>query len=599
MIEISSEDPVAEIHGRLERVVHSSDFDDMLNELRDHPFKTPSYNGTRSALMDRWIIQKGIAPLFCYEYRKGTDTNTVVVLGLDETRYDENTTIEDIYTKHLDEFDALLPPDVKTRGIDPTNVLFFLCPPDYLHKLRPYVQNPEEVYSFYRGRAEEEYQAESAKKQAKDKELEVFEDTTQGAVMLENIVRKLIKLRGSDIHLETNHGNHRVRYRVDGKLVAGTAVHTVTKEEVEKISEASYKQLVGAIRAKSKGIIFHEHRLPQDGGYEVPTNILREHNIEGDYQFRVATVPTPYGEDVVMRIHEKGRPMPLDKLGFLPEITEALARLAKRPNGIILATGPTGSGKTTTLYSMIQAVNHASKKIITFEDPIERDIMGLEQIQVRADIDLTFARLTSAALRYDPDIMLIGEMKDDQTAEAAIRAALTGHLVYSTLHTNDAASSILRLGRMLPQGGEIDMQATLRAVLAQRLVRTLVNEAASESIDISPQLTRLTGIEFDYPIGLPSPKVDSAYRGRVPVGELFIVNDEARDCIVKKDFSVSTYRRIAEKAGMITLLESGLRMAIGRTTSLDEIVDLVGEDEFREKGKIVKAIFDKHYRDKK
>ncbi len=577
-----------DVHSRLEEILQPNNFDEMLNEVRDYPFMLPSKNGTRTAIMDNWISKKGIVPALYYEFKEeGGEDRALAVLGLDEARFDENVTLDDVYTMNMDDFDMIMPETLKKEGISSTNVLLFLCPMDYIHKLRPYVLDPGEVFSFYRER-----------EQGERKEAEVYEDTTEGKMMLENIVSKAIKIKASDIHLETNHGNYRIRFRVDGKLLVNTAIHSTTQEEIDKISHKSYKQVIGAIKATGDGIKHHEHRLPQDGKYEIPKEILRQHRISGDYQFRVATVPTPYGEDVVMRLHEKGRPMPLEELGFIPEITDSLARLSGRSHGLILATGPTGSGKTTTLYSMIQRVNHPDKKIITFEDPIERDVMGLEQIQVRPDIDVTFARMTSAALRYDPDIMLIGEMKDDETAEAAIRAALTGHLVYSTLHTNDAASTILRLARMLPDGGEVDMQATLRAVLAQRLVR-LINHKDVEEGDISPYLTELTRVTFDYPIKLLCPKSDSSYKGRLPLGELFIINDEARDHIVQRDFSISTYKRIARESGMINMFESGLRKVIDGSTSINEIVRLMGEDEFRDQGQFVKDVFDKHYYDKR
>lgn len=569
------------VHSRLENIIAHGELDDILNEIRDNPF-FPSDSSKGNGIVDR-LVEKGVMPLLYYE-QEG-----VVVFAVSSEKHNDDYTADELYTDHLSDLDTILPAKVHATGIDSTTAILYFCSTADMHKLKPYVVDPQEVFAFYRNRQDEEFR--------QTEQFEGYLDTTAGSEMLEKIICKAIKIGASDIHIETNHGNYRIRFRIDGTLVVNSAVHQKTGEEIDKVSYKSYKEVVGALKAKAEGITHHKKMLPQNGKYEVAREVLDKHRIHDDYQFRVATVPTPYGEDVVIRIHEKGRPMPLQELGFLPEIIEQLGRLAKSPHGIILACGPTGSGKTTTLYSMIEEVNHSDVKIITMEYPIERDIMGLEQIQINPEIGLTFAACTSATLRLDPDILLIGEMKDNETAYAAIQAALTGHLVYSSLHTNDAPSSILRLIRMLPDGSEIDLQATLRAIVAQRLIRKL-NLLESHEEDQAAELTRLTGIDFGYPIRLYCPNsLDSnlSFKGRIPVGELFVITDEVRDKLIQKDYSISTFKRIASEQGMVTLFECGLRRVIDHTTSLSEVVDLVGEDEFRLSAKLVKHVFDTYY----
>lgn len=277
--------------------------------------------------------------------------------------------------------------------------------------------------------------------------------------LLQSVFEDAVQIRASDIHIEPQETRVQIRFRIDGML------HMQTEAD---------PKIAGALALRLKlmsGLDISEKRLPQDGRFNVK---LKTQSVD----VRISTMPTQYGESVVMRLLCQGDGIPsLDKLGFPPDMLKRFRELFMQPHGMILVTGPTGSGKTTTLYSVLSELNSVNSKIITVEDPVEYRLPGLNQIQVNEKIELSFSRVLRSALRQDPDIMLIGEMRDQETAQIAMRAAITGHLVLSTLHTNDAASTAIRLMDMGVPPYMVAM--SVQAVLAQRLVRMVCESCAT------------------------------------------------------------------------------------------------------------------------
>jgi type II secretory ATPase GspE/PulE/Tfp pilus assembly ATPase PilB-like protein len=316
-----------------------------------------------------------------------------------------------------------------------------------------------------------------------------------------------------------------------------------------------------------------ERRLPQDGRIRVALHGRR-------VDIRVSTVPTVHGESIVMRLLDRSSVfLPLEQLGFSPDIRGRFEALIKRPHGILLVTGPTGSGKTTTLYAALDKINSPDRKIITVEDPVEYQLKGVNQIPVRAKIGLTFATGLRHIVRQDPDVILIGEIRDLETAEIAIQASLTGHLVFSTLHTNDAPGAITRLQDM---GVEPYLVAsTLEAVLAQRLVRRI---CAACRVSDTPSAADLSALGLEVAAGTTLWRGrgcdecrGTGYRGRTGIYELFAVTEEARSLILRRAPS-RDIRRVAVEGGMITLRLDGWAKACAGVTTVEEILRVTQED---------------------
>jgi type IV pilus assembly protein PilB len=380
-----------------------------------------------------------------------------------------------------------------------------------------------------------------------------------------NPVRKLVNLvllqaikdKASDIHFEPFESEFKMRYRIDGVLY-------------EMMPPPAH--IAAAISSRVKvmaGLDIAERRLPQDGRIELNVN-------NQPIDLRVNVLPTMFGESVVMRVLDRGNvSLDLDKLGMREDELGTFRQLIRKPNGIVIVTGPTGSGKTTTLYSALRELNDPSSKLITAEDPVEYDIDGIVQCQIKPDIELTFGRILRSMLRQDPDIILVGEIRDKETAEIAVQASLTGHLVFSTLHTNDAPSAIARL---LDLGLEpFLVTATLEGILAQRLVRKLCSNCKTEYTPSLEQLMELElrpddvkGRVFYYGKGCDVCN-NTGYKGRQGIYEIMLLDDEMRDLIVQHA-STQILRQEARKRGMRTLRQSGLMSIYDGITTIEEVV---------------------------
>lgn len=382
--------------------------------------------------------------------------------------------------------------------------------------------------------------------------------------LLNMIMLLAIKDQASDIHFEPFEDEFKVRVKADGMLY-----------EMVPPPRHLANAIVTRIKVMAE-LDIAERRLPQDGRIEL--------NVGGNQvDMRVSVLPTMFGESVVMRVLDRTVvQLDMNKLGMDPQILSKFRTMIRRPHGIILVTGPTGSGKTTTLYSALNELNDIETKIITTEDPVEYDIDGLIQVPVNPDIDVTFANVLRAILRHDPDIILVGEIRDYETAEVAVQSALTGHLVFSTLHTNDAPSAITRLRDMGIEPFLIT--ACLEGVLAQRLVRKICTECRtqfepSDELLMELQLPIQQARQYKFYYGRGCPRCNnSGYKGRTGIHELLDVTDEIRD-LISSNASVDDLRNFARSQGMTTLRESGLKLIFDGVTTIDEVVrETVMED---------------------
>ena len=382
--------------------------------------------------------------------------------------------------------------------------------------------------------------------------------------LLNMILLLAIKDQASDIHFEPFEDEFKIRVRADGVLY-------------EMVPPP--RHLAAAIITRIKVMAeldIAERRLPQDGRIEL--------NVGGNpVDMRVSVLPTLFGESVVMRVLDRTVvQLDLNKIGMDSNTLSRFRSMISRPNGIVLVTGPTGSGKTTTLYSALNELNDIETKIITTEDPIEYDIDGLIQVPVNPDIGVTFASVLRAILRHDPDDILVGEIRDYETGEIAIQSALTGHLVFSTLHTNDAPTAITRLRDM--GIAPFLITATVEAVLAQRLVRRICTECRAEFepsdellMELQLPIEQARQYKFYYGKGCQRCN-NSGYKGRTGIYELIDVTDEVRDMIIA-DASIDDMRNLARSQGMTTLREAGLKLIFDGITTIDEVVrETVMED---------------------
>ena len=385
--------------------------------------------------------------------------------------------------------------------------------------------------------------------------------------LVNEILLEAIESRTSDVHIESQEDRLVIRYRIDGML------H-------EQPVPAEIGQFRAAIISRLKimsRLNIAEKRLPQDGRIRL--------KVKGrEIDVRVSVIPMIHGESLVMRILDKGSmKFELQSLGMAPDTHADFSKLIRMPHGIILVTGPTGSGKTTTLYSSLIEINDSSTKIITTEDPVEYQLAGINQIQVHSKIGLTFAASLRSILRHDPDVVLVGEIRDLETAENAIQASLTGHLVFSTLHTNDAAGAFTRMGDM---GVEpFLVSSTVEAIMAQRLVRRLCphcrRKADPDTLAFPSDfpVDLLEGRTLYEPVGCRECR-QVGYRGRMGVYELLITTEEIRE-LAQKQASSWAIKQAAVASGMRTLREDGWRKVLDGDTSVEEITRITKGDRLR------------------
>ena len=376
------------------------------------------------------------------------------------------------------------------------------------------------------------------------------------------VMQRAVEARASDIHIEPFENRLKVRYRIDGVL-----------QEVEAPPSSSTAAVISRIKIMAK-LNIAERRLPQDGRI-----MLRVQGKELD--LRVSTVPTQYGESVVMRILDRESVvLDFDKLGFTEPLLSRFVRVLNLPHGIILVTGPTGSGKTTTLYTALSKINTPERKIITVEDPVEYQIEGVNQIHVKPSIGLNFASALRAIVRQDPDVIMIGEMRDLETAKIAIQSALTGHLVLSTIHTNDAAGGVTRL---LDMGvDDYLLVSTVNGILAQRLVRRL-DPNSREPFDVMPEMIEELGLEKfsdQRPLRLyhprPSEETTTGYLGRTTIMEFLEMSDPIRRLVMRKEDAGEIHEQ-ARREGMLTMYEDGLAKSLRGETTIEEVLRVTQE----------------------
>ncbi|WP_457755804.1 GspE/PulE family protein [Thermodesulfatator indicus] len=485
-----------------------------------------------------------------------------------ETRADEISPLEGIeaaFLKAVKGFPFFLGEELYLLIPSPANIFLadlierqynqpphvFLAEEDYILEL---------IQKFYEAPPETAEEVE----EEEPEDLELLKDLASEAPvvrLVNRVIREAVEMRATDIHFETERKALRIRYRIDG-LLHEIATHP--------------KKLAAPVISRLKlmaGLNIAEHRLPQDG--RIRFRVGGE-----DLDIRVSTMPAVTGESVVLRLlsRQKGF-LSLEKLGLEADHYKMLLELISQPNGIILVTGPTGSGKTTTLYAALSILNKPDRKIITIEDPVEYQLAGVTQIQIKPQIGLTFAKALRSILRHDPDIILVGEIRDLETAEIAIQAALTGHLVFSTLHTRDALGAAVRLADMGVEPYLIAASAV--GLMAQRLVRVLCDKCAEE---VSPPQEFLTLLKR-----LPTPPEKIRYRkavgcphcagtgflGRTAIYEIYPVDEALRRLILNRS-SEEELKNWAKERSYLSLLEDGLRKVAKGVTSLEEVLRVAG-----------------------
>lgn len=377
--------------------------------------------------------------------------------------------------------------------------------------------------------------------------------------MVTEMLNEAVNSRASDIHVEPLEKRLRIRYRIDGVL-----------QEVASHPKHLHAPIMARLKIMTGSMSIDERRVPQDGRIQAKVG-------SKEIDLRVSTVPTNHGESVVMRILDKtSLLLGLSDLGFFSDDHATFTELLGLPDGIILITGPTGSGKTTTLYACLNTINRPDKKIITVEDPVEYQLAGINQVPVREDVGMSFAAALRSMLRQAPNIIMIGEIRDAETANIAINASLTGHLVFSTLHTNDAPSSVARMANMGVKPFLI--ASAVRAMMAQRLVRKLCGECKSpgelsekEMRALNLDANRMSDSRIMKPNGCPKCK-GKGYRGRMCILEIFKVDDQVRN-MINEELSTPQLRKRARELGMRTLREDGIRKVLAGMTTAEEVIE--------------------------
>jgi len=383
--------------------------------------------------------------------------------------------------------------------------------------------------------------------------------------LVNQLIARAVETRASDIHIEPFEDRLRVRTRHDGLL-----------HEVEAPPPGLQAAVVSRIKIMAR-LDIAERRLPQDGRIKL---VVRGHEID----FRVSTIPALHGESVVLRVLDRTAvEFDFGKLGLAEDVRDDLLGTLDAPNGIVLVTGPTGSGKTTTLYTALLHLNAITRKVITVEDPVEYQLAGINQVQVKPQIGLNFAALLRAILRHDPDVIMIGEIRDLETAEIAVQASLTGHLVLSTLHTNSAAATVTRLRDMGLE--DYLLAATVNGILAQRLVRRLC-AACRRPVEAAPEVVARFGpaaeslprpIRIYEPVGCTACK-NTGFAGRVAIAEFLRMDEPIRRLVLQRADQAAIHRA-ASAAGMRALYDSGVREVLAGVTTLPEVLRSIREDD--------------------
>lgn len=434
----------------------------------------------------------------------------------------------------------------------------------------PYYATPKDIAKAlgqYKKSIKKDFEkeiTENIMKASPEEDLEKAAEKLPIIKILDTIVAYAIAERASDVHIEKQSGEVVVRFRIDGVL-----------RDIVKLPKEIEAAIVARIKILSK-LKIDEHRTPQDGRYKFV--------IDGDViALRISIIPGFYGENVVMRIlHETARPSSLEELGLKSKGLELIRSNIRRPHGMILVTGPTGSGKTTTLYSILNILNTIEVKICTIEDPIEYGITRVSQFQVNTKTGLNFAAGLRALLRHDPDIIMVGEIRDKETAEIAVHAALTGHLVLSTLHTNDASGAI---PRFIDMGVEAFLLgSTLNVVIAQRLVRKLCKKCI---VQYTPDSAVVKKLEKELNISLSGQKYykgkgceecgGKGYAGRIGLFEVLPATEKVREVISQKVTS-DEIQKVAVSEGMVTMLQDGLDKVASGLTTIEELLRVVREN---------------------
>lgn len=375
--------------------------------------------------------------------------------------------------------------------------------------------------------------------------------------LVDSIIRQALKLGASDIHIEPYENNIRIRYRIDGRLI-----------EIMNTNKNTHSAIVTRIKIISS-LNIAEKRLAQDGRIEIK---IDSYSVD----LRVSILPTVYGEKIVIRLLDRNNFLKdINELGFNEHNLTIFNKILDIPNGLILVTGPTGSGKTTTLYTVLNSINDVNKNIITVEDPVEYKMNGINQVQVNNKAGLDFTNGLRSILRQDPDIIMIGEIRDDETAEIAVRAAITGHLVISTMHTNDAPSTIIRLFDMGIKPYLVN--SSVRGIIAQRLVRKICNDC-KEIYEASDYEKEVLSVNKNQSLKLYKGKGctkchNTGYSGRTAVHELMKMSKKIRD-VVQNEGTVDEIRKVALNEGMQSLIDSCKELVLKGITTIDEYINI-------------------------
>jgi len=434
-------------------------------------------------------------------------------------------------------------------------------------EINPMVATPsaiaQVIFQNYGGEASES-EEESFTVVGVDGEEAVSAEDAPIIKMVSSMLLESFKMRASDIHIEPMETYLRIRYRVDGKLI-----------EIAKHPKKLHPAIIARIKVMSGSMSIAEKRLPQDGRIQI--------RVAGkEVDLRVSSVPSNHGESIVMRILDKTSLMlGLPELGFLSDDQATFEKLIRLPDGIILVTGPTGSGKTTTLYGCLNTINTSDRKIITVEDPVEYELAGINQVMVNTEIGMTFAAALRAMMRQAPNVIMLGEIRDEETAGIAIQAALTGHLVFSTLHTNDAPGAVARLADIGVK--RFLVASSVRAIIAQRLVRKLCPICKTPSV-LSEREMRILNLDASQaaesqvmgPAGCDKCR-NIGYKGRMGIFEIFQIDDEVRH-LINEELTSPQLRRRARELGMRTLREDGIRKVLSGKTSASEVLRVTMAD---------------------